>query len=260
MSDEDDVVAVSEAEPAGVENSEIVDNSEPTPEEEKPEEKPKVDRVQRRFDRLTREKNEAIAKAEYLEKVLSEGKEKPAKQETQASIKREDFASDGEWIEAIADAKAEQKMKAVLERQAQERQESEAKAKHETVAQKADKIFEAAAKLGDLDVEDFNEVTYTPAMSEAILESDVAAQLVFHLASNIELAEKIAEMSPTRQAVEIGKLEVLLSSDKPQVKKSAAPSPIKPVSGGGSAYKGLSDQASMEDWLRERNKQLRENR
>lgn len=257
---EENVVAVSEAElEVEAKDSEIVDKSEPTSEqEEKPEEKPKVDRVQRRIDRLTREKNEAIAEAKYLREQQSRSNE-PQKQEDEPSLDREDYKTDREWIEAIADYKAEQKAKVIIESQAQERARAEAETKRQTVEQKASKIFAEAAKLGDYDEDDFNEIPYTAAMSEAILESDLGAAIVHHLAANPDFVDRLSSLSPTRQAAEIGKLEITLAEKAP-VKKSAAPSPIKPVSGGGGTYKGLSDTLSTDDWLRERNKQLRENR
>lgn len=257
MSDEE--LAVTEnAEVEKPEVSEIVETSEPTPEQEKTENEPeRPNKVQRRIDRLTREKNEAMAEAKYLKEMLNQGKETP--KEEFASLERENYSSDREWIEAIADAKAEQKAKVIIEAQARERYQAEEGAKRQTVEQKANKIFAEAAKLGDFDEEDFNEIPYTAAMSEAILESDVGAAIVHHLASNPDLVDRLSSMSPARQAAEIGKLEITLA-DKQPVKKSAAPTPIKPVSGGGGTFKGLSDQMDADTWLRERNKQLRENR
>jgi len=259
MSDEE--LAVTEnAEVEKPEVSEIVETSEPTPEQEvKAEDEPeRPNKVQRRIDRLTREKNEAMAEAKYLKEMLNQGKETP-KKENEPSLERESYSSDREWIEAIADHKAEQKAKVIIEAQARERNQAEETAKRQTVEQKANKIFAEAAKLGDYDEEDFNEIPYTAAMSEAILDSDVGAQIVHHLAANPDLVDRLSSMSPARQAAEIGKLEITLA-DKQPVKKSAAPSPIKPVSGGGNTFKGLSDQMDADTWLRERNKQLRENR
>ena len=225
---------------------------EPTPEEI---EARKQQKLQKRFDRLTREKHEARAEADYLRSLL-EGN-KPVAKDEPASLDRENFNSDLEWIEAIADYKAEQKLKAVSESQAREQRQKQEQEKALTVAQKADKIFAEAAELGDYDEDDFNEIPFTQSMSEAILDSDISPKIVHYLAANPDQAQKISAMSPTRQAAEIGKLELKLSSPEP-AKKSAAPEPIKPVSGAGKSYKGLSDEMSADEWLRERNRQLRE--
>lgn len=218
------------------------------------EEPRKVDRVQKRIDRLTKEKYELAAENEYLKRIAQE---RPQAKEVATSLDRADYPDDKSWIEAIADQKAEAKTRAYIEAEKQKEAKAEAEKRQMTVQQKADNIFAEAAKLGDLDVEDFNEVTYTPAMSEAILESDLGAKIVFHLASNPEYAEKIAQMSPARQAAEIGKLEDRLEAKEP-VRKSAAPSPIKPISGGGKTFTGLSDAMDADTWREARLKQMRD--
>jgi hypothetical protein len=71
-------------------------------------------------------------------------------------------------------------------------------------------------------------------MAEAIMESDVAAQLVLYLNNNPDEADDIAALPKARQAAAIGRIEARLEGDtKPAkaVSKSAAPEPIKPVAG-----------------------------
>jgi predicted RND superfamily exporter protein len=117
----------------------------------------------------------------------------------------------------------------ILEQVKQEiRQEYEAKAVQSKV--------EAAFKQAKVSVDDFREALpelttpETAVMIQEVLESDHAPKLIRHLYENPEEADRIAELSPSRQAKEIWKLEQKLAS-APVVKKSGAPAPIVPLAG-----------------------------
>lgn len=67
--------------------------------------------------------------------------------------------------------------------------------------------------------------------------------VLYHLASNPDVADRIADLSPLRQIVEIGKLEDTLAI--PVAKKASnAPAPIKPVGQGRSASTGYHENQS----------------
>ena len=95
----------------------------------------------------------------------------------------------------------------------------------------------AKASLPDFDeIVASSDVVVNDDVRDAILESDVGPQVLYHLAENDELAKKIAGMSPKAALREIGKLEERLSV-KPTAKqetvvKSRAPAPISPIRGG----------------------------
>ena len=61
---------------------------------------------------------------------------------------------------------------------------------------------------------------------EALVTDENGAKLAYHLATNLEEAERIAALSPVRQIAEIGKLSDKIGA-APAV--SRAPRPIKPL-------------------------------
>jgi len=85
-----------------------------------------------------------------------------------------------------------------------------------------------------------SDVVVTDPIRDAILESDVGPQILYHLAENPEIAEKLANQSVASALRQLGKLEAKFEkaeetqSDKPSktvAKKSNAPEPIKPLRG-----------------------------
>ena len=118
------------------------------------------------------------------------------------------------------------------------------------------------------DVPDFNydKLTRLPlsdAAVEALLDSDMRAKLAVHLLSNKADVERISQLSPARQASELGKLEAKLSI-VPAKKISSAPAPITPVGGKGSVVtEDLYDPkfaANTDAWIAAYNKRQAEKR
>ena len=218
---------------------------EPTLEqEEEPAKKPEEEDhaptgVQKRIDRLTRQKYEARAEADFLRKQL----EAKQQQNTDNAIDRGDHASDSEYIEAIVESRLS------AERQAQQQQ---------TFSQKVNGIIKEAAKLGDFDEDDFREVPITQTMAQAIVESDVAAKLTKFFHDDPEEAERISQLSPARQAAAIGKLEVQLGAEAtPTAKpKTAAPAPIKPLAGNGASQGGYKPDMSLAAYAKWRGRSI----
>lgn len=90
-----------------------------------------------------------------------------------------------------------------------------------------------------------SEVKVSDQMREAIVDSDVGPQILYHLAKNPEVAEKLGKMTVSGMLREVGKLEAKLSGGaaSPTAKSepkaatvaeiSKAPAPISPLKGGG---------------------------
>ena len=74
---------------------------------------------------------------------------------------------------------------------------------------------------------------------DAILESDVGPKILYHLAENPEIAEKLSSLSTASALREIGKLEARFEKvEAPAAKAvsvSKAPAPIAPLKAKGSA-------------------------
>lgn len=144
-----------------------------------------------------------------------------APQAPQAPVTPEQFASNEEYVEALADQRAEQKL---AEREQRKQQTEILNAYH-------DKEEEVRAKY-----DDFEQVAYNPnlpittVMAQTIQASDIGPEVAYHLGANPREAERISRLSPILQAKEIGKIEAQLAANPPVKKTSNAPSPISPVS------------------------------
>jgi hypothetical protein len=168
----------------------------------------------------------------------------------------EGFASTDEYIDAVAEYKATEKLAA---REAQKQQSAILESYH-------DKEEEARTKY-----DDFEQVAYNPnlpitdVMAQTIQASDIGPDVAYHLGANPKEAERISRLSPFLQAKEIGKLEAKLAAEPPTKKTSSAPTPISPVtarSTGSPAYDTTDPRSiksmSTSDWIEaERQRQIK---
>lgn len=238
--------------------TEAVEQTEPVVEEEKQsepepaekeatgtEERKPNPKLERRFSEITKQREAAREEArkerearEALEARLKELESKvnpaPTPQvDVDAEPQPTQFEDAFEYAKALAEWSAE---KALRERDAEEakrkQQEAEA-AKHKAWAEK---VAKAKTELPDFeDMVASSDVAVSNEVRDAILESDVGPQVLYHLAENPDFAQKLSEMSTIKALREIGKLEAKLekSEAKPEVKtvaaKSNAPEPISPL-------------------------------
>lgn len=198
---------------------------------------------------VQKEKAKAEAKAERkAARAYREGVERVTPQSQQAQPvadampKRDAYASDEAWLDARdAHRDAQRDAKAAAERN----QQSQAK-----LAATTDRIYAQAEKIEGFDRDDFDSLPITPTIASVLIESDIAPQMMAHLAANPDEVDRIGALSPARQAVELGKLEVKLSAAP--VKPSKAPAPITPVgTRGKSSVSTLpSDDDDIDTWMR----------
>jgi hypothetical protein len=71
---------------------------------------------------------------------------------------------------------------------------------------------------------------------DAIMSSEKGAEIALALSDQLDLADEIANASPMVAAMKLGELSARLNI-KPPIRTSAAPSPIEPLSSGGSLNK-----------------------
>lgn len=254
--EETPVDQVADSEPTEADNegqSEPIEADKEATETENRKQNPKLEK---RFSELTKKRAEAEAKAaeaqrkaEELEarlRALEEGR-------TQAQPERtgnekptpEQFVDAFEYAEALADWSAEQ---AVL-RSKQEEANKKAQEERQKVLDSWSKRLESV-KAEFPDYEEMvasSTVQVNDAVRDAILESDVGPRILYELAQNDELAEKISKASPITALREIGKLEAKFEAEKSEAKpksekpvpaKSNAPAPIRPLKATGSAVTG----------------------
>ena len=235
--------------------NEVVPEKEPPaekPSEAAPETDPKPKKsrggFQSRIDRLTREKYEAEARARDAE----------AKLQTQAQPgepERDQFESYEDFVVAKAAYKAEEKTKSIIQQERdaarqQQFQQSEA----EIESSWLQRVDSARDKYDDYDEITNTDVPVTQAMMRAMKESEHGADIAYYLGNNPAEADRILKLTPGRQFIEIGKLELKVQAPKKQT--SGAPNPITPVKGTGGADTITPDDKDDKKWLERRYKQL----
>jgi hypothetical protein len=205
-------------------------------------------RSQRRWERLVRDRAEAQARAEYLEKLLEMQRQPPNGTASDGKPQPQQYATTEDYLDALTDWKLNQR-----ERETRSREQERHKA---TLIERREKLLSEAEEIGDFDRHEFAEtVPISEFMAEAILDSEIGAKIAVHLNAHPDEAQRIYQLAPARQAAEIGKLEAKLTSAPPK-KPSAAPKPINPLQGTDSRPPGLSDSLSADEWARKRNEQL----
>ena len=239
--------AASEAEKPS-EPETVVEQSEP--EEAEAEAKQEGERKQnpkleRRFSEITKQREEARKEAQQerearqalearlaaLEKQGQPQKANPVDEKPQPS----QFSDAFEYAEALAEYTADQRIANMKREEAEAKQAEE---RQKVISQWTSKVQAAKASLPDFDdIVASSDVVVNDDIRDAILESDVGPQILYHLAENDEVARKIAGLSPKAALREIGKLEARFEA-KPEAEKPApivrskAPAPIQPIRGG----------------------------
>ncbi len=202
---------------------------------DKGKEEPKRTRVQERIDDLTRARRDAERRAAAAEaEVARLTKPLPVRQDmTQDELDR--LTSRNAYRDEMRDQAAETAKAAAQQAGETRRQIFEAK-----VDAIKDRAPDALAK--------FYSVPCSPMMADYLAEADKAGELALFLGSNPHEARRITELPPTRQAIELAKIEGRLSS-APEVRRvSQAPAPAENRLKGGSSPTPLTpEKASIGD-------------
>lgn len=167
-------------------------------------EKPKNDWVQRRIDQLTREKHEALRRANDAEARANQGQQ------------------NGEQSQAKPMTRDEIRAEAKLMLQ------------QEKFDDACNKVFDA----GKTEFPDWDSSLRTfqmlggasPDFLEAVTAMDAGHKVLHHLGQNPEVAERLLSLPPLRMAYELARLETTVGHTKPKP-VSNAPAPINPIGG-----------------------------
>ena len=213
-------------------------------------------RLERRLNRLHKERAEALARGEHFERLYNETRQQqqqPA--QDPGAPKLADFEYDEakyrEAVEKYASTKAAREAEA--RRSAEQQQQYTKRVASEwqkKVAAVAEKYPDFADVTGDVQLA-------TPALY-AMMEADNGPDIAVYLGNHDEEAEQIASLSIPAQIRAIGRLEAKLAAEPAKPKTpSKAPAPITPVSGGGGASDGMpSDKDDIGTWMRKENERM----
>ena len=228
------VEAQAESEPEAEDEAQVTD---------KPKQNPKLEK---RFSELTKRAKQAEADKASLEARLQEieSRQAPAPKQTDSVSEKpqaSQFNDAFEYAEALAEWSAE---KALEQRDIQEQQRKVDEQRNEVIKSWSAKLEAAKADIPDFDdMVASSNVQVRDEVRDAILESDVGPQILYHLASDDDYASKLAAMPTNKALKELGKLEVQFERKEAPIEKSEtvarskAPAPIKPLTAG----KGTSD-------------------
>ncbi len=221
-----------------------------------PAEKPKKGGIQKRIGELVREREEAKRREEYWREQAMKGQPKETPKPTDEKPKVDQFQSYEEYLEALADYKAEQKMAAREKQREQETQQERATQEfNELRSTFAERIEQVAEKYEDFEEVAFSEdVPISDAMVPALLSSEKGPELLYFLGQNPKEAARIARLPAIAAARELGRLEAKLS-EPPTKRASKAPEPINPVGGRAEAGQDPSKMTDAE-WMKWRESEL----
>jgi len=229
---------------------EEAEQSEPSEEKEaKPtEERKQNPKLEKRFSEITKQREQARQEAQQerearqkLEAEIAAIRQQQQPQQAKNADEKpqpSQFTDAFEYAEALADWSAEQ---ALVRRDKEDLQRRADEAQQKVISSWANKVAAAKAEIPDFDdMVASSGVAVSDPIRDAILESDVGPQILYHLAKEDDLAKKIASMSPYAALREIGKLEAKFEK-QPETKasnpvgKSKAPPPISPIRNAGNA-------------------------
>jgi hypothetical protein len=220
--------------------------------EEKPQEKPKRS-ARDRINELTKRAHEAEREAQHWREAAER---KPA--ESAGKPSPDKFGSYDEYVEALADWRADQRVAESFKRrdaersQAAEARAAEAKAQawHERQSNFREATPDYDAVVGK------SSVHVAPHVVDTLLDSDSGPELAYHLAKHPETVRRINELSPLAAAREIGRIEASLSTPAAPREKPAskAPAPITPARSSAPAPVNLAT-ANMDQYIEARRKQ-----
>ena len=210
--------------------------------------------TQKRIDALVYQRNQAEREAAYWRQQA----QTPAK--APEAPKVEDFRSYDEYEDAMQrhriDEGVQRATAKTAEQQAERFTQQAQSAAQETYNQR---VSETVARIPDfVEVVGKSQVPMSPALAEALMESDRGPELVYHLAKNPAEAERLNSMSVRQMDREIGRLETALTSKAappapPAARTTSAPAPIKPgspASAPANTDPNKMDQAQFEAWAK----------
>ena len=243
---------VAESENAETETEEV--EAESSPEEDSKEDEKKG--IQKRIDELTRYRREAEREAAYWRELATKQPEpEPVNEKTLKDFDYDEMEYQ-KYLFSEAKRQAVEEAKRALSDDFRNNAERARLASFESIEKEYVKQYPDY-----MEVTRNPDVTYTQSMHQIVMEMDSGPDVTYFLCKNPEVAEKIARLSPQRQAIELGRIEERLISQKSQKPVvSNAPKPASTIKAKSSQTISVdspeSDKLSIEEWVKRRNKQL----
>lgn len=227
------------------ETNDVVDEPETEGQAEgEPEGKPAENKgFQKRINKLTAEKYAERSRAENAESELARIKSSPPAPGNAPKLEDFDYDED-KYLEAKIDFKVNQSTVKLnqesSERQRQQKEDQENREYEKRV--NASGIDQEAYRKAAHDLIDLK-VPYD--LVKTIQQDENGPEIVVYLGNNLDIVDKIADLSPLNAAREIGKISIGLTA-KPNKKITNAPNPVKTAGSGGKSSKSLENMSTEE--------------
>lgn len=216
-------------------------------------EKPKEDGFQKRINKVTADKHDAIRKQELADKRADDLQAQLNKLNESAALTEPKLSDpDIDYDEELL-SKAEIKYEI--------QQGIKAERANDLVAQKqinqeaeqqklTDSFNEQISALGkdDFDAKADAIPDLPPGVASAMMSLENGAEMIYHLGNHLDKADSLAGMTPMAAMAEIGRISAQMSVE-PEIKLSAAPDPIEPVTAGSALSDKMDDEMSIDAWM-----------
>ena len=198
-------------------------------------------KLEKRFSEITKQREAARAEAQTEREARQQLESKLRDYEERAKPKAEpksdeepqpnQFSDMYEYAKALTDYRVDQRMNEEKQKEVQAKVQAE---RDKVINTWAKRVESAKSEMPDFeDMVGSADVAVSNEVRDAIFESEVGPRILYHLAENPEIAEKLAGMTLTRALATIGKLEGQFEKVEPQTKptvgRSKAPAPINPI-------------------------------
>ena len=204
------------------------------------------DGFQKRINKVTAEKYTAQREAKALQDRIA-----VLEAATPTPVEKAPTLEDHDYDEAAFNAASiSHQVKLGVAAESQRLQQQSVTAQQVQAQQAAAQAFDVQVAACTAKNADYQEKVaqlpqFNPDTLGAIMESEQGADLAYELSNRLDLADEIANASPMVAAMKLVEL-IAEMKQKPQIKTSAAPSPIEPITSGGGISKNVGEM-SMEE-------------
>jgi len=208
--------------------------------------------VQERINKITADKHEERRQREASDKRADELQAKLDSIEankpklSEPNLEEHNYDEDA-FNKATVAFQVQEQVKAELTTQKAQQEQTDQQAEAQAELSKFNERAEALGK-DDFAVKAKAIPELPEGVASAIMSLENGAEMVYHLGSNLDKADALSSMTPMAAMMELGRISASMSV-KPEIKTSAAPDPIEPVTAGSALSDKIDDEMSIDSWM-----------
>lgn len=186
-----------------------------------------ADGFQKRINKVTADKYAEKRRADALQAQLDKLSKIPSNEQVKAPVLDDFDFDDDAFNKANIQYHVQQELSKQNTLQKQSDSDDKLRQASHDFNQRVSKFgkedfFEKAGLIPDL----------PPGVADALMQSDIGLELIYHLADHLDQADALAGMTPAAAMMELGRMHSTMTANK-NIEPSAAPDPIQPLSSGG---------------------------